>query len=555
MITSNIRLQQVFVSMNNRIFPSVFFSIFFVLSIPFSILAEPKTPENVFDVITYNIHLKVNPSNKYIEGSNEITVVALKNFSTLNLNLFPQMIVSSVIQNGKLLQFRRDSNLLIVKLPKTAKKEDKITFTVHYSGHPIEAKKAPWDGGFVWSKDSLGHPWVGLACEGIGASCWLPCKDLWSDEPSNVTISIDVPNPLVAVSNGNLISKKPLPNGYNQFVWEVKSPINHYDISINIGNYAHWEDIYVNEENGRLSLNYYVLQGNFDQAKTHFQQVKRMLKTFEGYFGKYPFYEDGYKLVETPFWGMEHQSCIAYGNNYVNNRFGFDFIIVHESGHEWFGNSITAHDKADMWVHEGFTTYSEALFVEKQYGKARSVQYLLGQKGNIKNATAMVGKPFANMKNPDNDIYYKGAWILHTMRSMLDNDTLWFNMLKDLNKQFYHKIVKSAEVERYIISRTKYDFLPFFNQYLRLPSLPVFEYYIVSKNGLNELHYRLNSETKSLKMPIKLTLSKGKFDFIVVEKKWKIYDLPFINSDDFKVDEQNFLLEVRKIPSPTNSDK
>jgi aminopeptidase N len=275
-----------------------------------------------------------------------------------------------------------------------------------------------------------------------------------------------------------------------------------------------------------------------------------MLKTFEGYFGKYPFYQDGYKLVETPYWGMEHQSCVAYGNNYENNRFGFDFIIVHESGHEWFGNSITAYDKADMWIHEGFTTYSEALFVEKQYGKARSVQYLLGQKGNIKNATAMVGKPFANMKHPDNDIYYKGAWMLHTMRSILDNDTLWFNTLKDLNRKFYHKIVKGTEVENFISARTNYDFKPLFNQYLRHAELPVFEYFIVNKNGLNELYYHINANVKTLRLPIKVALSKGNFDFVMAEKKWQVYDLPYISVDDFKVDEQHFLINVKKIAIP-----
>lgn len=550
MITSNIKWQQVYVSMINSFKTFVFLGLFFLLFLPVLLRAEPKTPDNSFDVIAYDIHLKVNPSQKFIEGSNEITFLALKGFSSVKLDLFPQMIVSSVVADGKLLTFQRDTNSFLVQLPKAAKKGETLSFTVYYSGKPIEAKKAPWDGGFVWSKDSLGNPWVGLACEGIGASCWIPCKNLWSDEPSYVKITLDVPTPLIAVSNGKLLYKKPLPNAYTQFVWEVKSPINNYDITLNIGDYAHWEDVYVNEFNERLPLNFYVLQGNLDQAKTHFQQVKRMLKTFEGYFGKYPFYADGYKLVETPYWGMEHQSCVAYGNNFENNRFGFDFIIVHESGHEWFGNSITAYDKSDMWIHEGFTTYSEALFVEKQYGKARSVQYLLGQKGNIKNATAMVGQPFTNMKHPDNDIYYKGAWILHTMRSILDNDTLWFNTLKDLNAKFYHKIVKSTEVENYISARTNYDFKPLFNQYLRHAELPVFEYFIVNKNGLNELYYHINSNVKSLRLPIKVALSKGNFDFVMAEKKWQVYDLPYISVDDFKVDEQHFLIQVKKIPIP-----
>lgn len=514
---------------------------------PFFLRSEPSASDNSFDVISYQIHLKVTPAQKFIEGSNLIKVCALKNMRAIKLDLFWQMKVSSVIFNGKQLNFQRDSNWFNVHLPYTLKKGDTMSFYVYFSGCPIEAKKAPWDGGFVWSKDSSGAPWVGLACEGLGAACWLPCKNDWQDEPSYVKTTLEVPKNLIGVSNGKLLSQATLPNGYAQFVWEVNSPINNYNISINVGDYAHWEDVYVNEKGQRLLLNYYVLKYNLDQAKTHFQQVKRMLKTFEGYFGKYPFYEDGYKLVETPYWGMEHQSCVAYGNNYQNNKFGFDFIIVHESGHEWFGNSITAYNRSDMWIHEGFTTYSEALFVEKQYGQPRAIQYLLAQKGNIKNLSPIIGKPWVDAKHPDNDIYYKGTWMLHTMRSILDNDTLWFNTLKELNQKFFHKIVTSADVEKFIINRTKYDFGPFFNQYLRHAALPVLEYYMVNKNGLNELHYRLNAKVKTLRLPVKVALGKDKFDFVVAEKSWKIYDLPYSNKEDFKIDEAHFLISSKRI--------
>jgi aminopeptidase N len=285
------------------------------------------------------------------------------------------------------------------------------------------------------------------------------------------------------------------------------------------------------------------------KAKVHFQQVKRMLQSFEKVFGPYPFYEDGYKLVETPYWGMEHQSCVAYGNNYQNNKFGFDFIIVHESGHEWFANSITAADKADMWIHEGFTTYSECLYVEKQLGLPRAVNYIVGQKGNIKNNTPLIGPRGVNYNRTDNDLYYKGAWMLHTMRNVLDNDTLWFSTLKDLNEKFYHQIVSSKDIENFFIARTQYNFKPFFEQYLYHKKIPVIEYYLVQKDGLNELHYRLNADVKNLVLPVKVTLSKGKMDFLSFSRKWKIYDLPYSEEKDFLVDDKHFLVEANRIPN------
>ncbi len=508
-----------------------------------------KTPKlrNNYDVLSYSVTLKVQPEKKFIEGANKITICAIKDLRSIELDLFPQLQISAI--NGTIdnIPFARDSNTFKLQFSQKIRKGDTVTFTVNFSGKPIEAKNAPWDGGFVWAKDSNNNSWVGLACEGVGPSCWFPCKDEWNDEANTSSVKLIVANGLIGVSNGRLLSKKIRMDGFTEFDWQELSPINTYNISINIADYAHLEDVYLNEKGEQLSLDYYVLKDNVARAKTHFQQAKRMLQSFEKYFGPYPFYKDGYKLVETPYWGMEHQSCVAYGNNYQNNKFGFDFIIVHESGHEWFANSITASDKADMWIHEGFTTYSEMLYVEKQYGAARAVQYIAGQKNNIKNATPMIGPYGVNYNRTDNDLYYKGAWILHTMRGIIDNDTLWFNTIKDLNKTFYHQIVTSKQLEDFFCSRTSYNFKAFFEQYLYQAKLPVLEYFIVEKDGLNELHYRLNANVKSLKLPVKVTLSKGAFDFLTFTKRWQIIDLPYSNPADFKIDEKHFLVELRKV--------
>jgi aminopeptidase N len=355
-----------------------------------------------------------------------------------------------------------------------------------------------------------------------------------------------VPNGLVGVSNGRLVQTE---KGYTTttYTWETKNPINHYGITINVGAYVHFNDAFVSDYSDTLDLDYYVLSYNENMARTHFQQSKRMLQAFESYFGKYPFYEDGYKLVETPYWGMEHQSCVAYGNNYENNRFGFDFIIIHESGHEWFANSITAKDKADMWIHESFTTYSEALYVEKIFGNPRAIQYLMVQKEKIKNDAPMIGIYGTNHKFNDNDIYYKGSWILHTLRSMIDNDTMWFNTLKDLNTHFYHQTVTTKQVEAFLSKRTRLNLGPFFEQYLRHKELPVLEYFILNKDGLNELHYRLKSKVSTLEMPIKVTLAKEFYDYVYAQTKWRVIDLPYEDASHFKIDVQHFLVNLERV--------
>lgn len=501
-----------------------------------------------FDVKMYNITVKVAIDKQFISGKNEITFTATSNFNKIQIDLMQPMQIDKIVYNDGLLAYTRDSNAFVVDFKQTIKKGSTHKISVFFSGYPLVAKNAPWDGGFVFAKDSSNKPWVGLACEGIGAYCWLPCKDHLSDEAETMLMHLQVPNGLVGVSNGKFFGKTPIDSGYMQFDWRVSYPINNYNITINIGDYVLIQDEYRSPSNGILPLSYYVLRENEEKAKPHFKQVNDMLACFERFFTPYPFWNDGYKLVETPYWGMEHQSCVAYGNNYKNNQWGFDFIIVHESGHEWFGNSLSMKDHADMWIHESFTTYTEAVYVEFKQGLEKSLEYLKSQRGFIKNISPIIAPRdvyFHGRK--DNDVYYKGTWMLHTMRSMLNNDTTWFNTLYELAHEFRYKTLTSADVETYISKRTRFNFAPFFNQYLRASALPVFEYRFIEKEKILELEYRLKTNVGNIDMPIKVMLSKGTYEYIIPANHWKVVELKYSSKESFKVDTDNFLIETREV--------
>lgn len=454
-----------------------------------------------FDVKHYNISLRIKPSEHYISGCNDIQFKMVNNSNTIQLDYTEQMSIDSVKTFLPIKKYTRKGNTIRIEFNRVLLKDSSYHISLYFSGYPHVAKLPPWDGGFVWSKDKNNNDWVGLACEGIGASMWLPCKDHWSDEADGLDIRISVPKDLVAVSNGKLIGQYDEAD-YTAYQWQVKNPINNYNISINVGRYALIQDTF----NGlnTLPLNYYVLEYNRPKAEDHFLQVDVMLKAFEHYFGQYPFKDDSYKLVETPYWGMEHQSCVAYGNNYKNNNYGFDFIIIHESGHEWFANSITAYDPADMWIHESFTTYSEALYLEYTVNKSRAVEYLLDQKKKIVYKEAMQGpRDVYYHGRKDADIYYKGTWMLHTMRNILNNDSLWFACLKEMNAKYFHQIVCTEDIIRFFNSKTPYQWDLFFKQYLYQKSIPVLE--VVSKsldNGKIQYNLCFKSDVKGLQIPI-----------------------------------------------------
>ncbi|KIC61540.1 M1 family metallopeptidase [Chryseobacterium taiwanense] len=466
---------------------------------------------NFWDVKKYDLSVEPDFAQKSIKGNNTISFEIIKDVTnpTFQIDLQQPMKADKVTASFPVSEYKQDGDFIWVKAKKSFKKGEKYTIDVEYSGNPTIAKHAPWDGGWVFTKDQNGNPWMSVADEGIGASIWLPTKDIWSDEPDNgVVMKIITPTNLVGVGNGRLINTKTV-GGKTAYTWEVKNPINAYSIIPNIGKYVNFKDTF-NGEKGKLDLDYWVLDYNLEKAKKQFQQVKPMLSAFEYWFGAYPFYEDSYKLVDSPYLGMEHQSNVAYGNQYLNGYLGndlsgtgvglnWDYIIIHESGHEWFANNITAKDQADMWVHEAFTMYSEVLFTEKYMDKKSADLYAVGIRKSIENDIPIIGK-YGVRNEGSGDMYYKGASMIHTIRQVINNDEKFRQILRGLNKDFYHKTVTTEEIESYISKKAGIDFSSVFNQYLRTTKIPTLEY---SQNG-NVLKFRYTNVIKNLKLPIRI---------------------------------------------------
>jgi aminopeptidase N len=468
-------------------------------------------PERInFDILRYDLNIKINPDEKSIIGFNDILFkVKAKKAKKMQLDLYENMKVDSIVFNNLKLDYKKEFNAVFIDFPNfiASNFEHKIRF--YYSGKPTIAKKAPWDGGFVFAKDSQGKHHIGVACQGDGASLWFPCKDSQSDEPDfGATIKVAVPNGLMNVSNGRLIGSEDLKNGYTRWDWEVKNQINVYNITVNIADYIHFGENYKG-----LDLDYYVLRENEAKAKIQFEDVKPMMDCFQSKFGDYPFKEDGYKLVETSYLGMEHQSAVAYGNKYQKGYLGsdlsgtgigelFDFIIIHESGHEWFGNSISSKDVADMWIHEGFTCYTESVFVECQYGLEKAQTYINGLKQNIQNDKPIIGA--YNVRNEgSSDMYYKGALLLNTLRSVINNDAKWWEILLKLSKNYRHKIIEHKNVVAFFNRETGLNLTPIFDQYLKHKNIPVLELKIEKK----KLIYNWKTDVPNFEMPIDIKVN------------------------------------------------
>ncbi len=490
-----------------------------------------------YDVLFYDLNVSVDPATKSIAGSNVIRYKVVKPLRRMQVDLFANMQVKRILPksagaNPKPLPFVRDGNAIFITLPSPQAVGSIHELVIEYAGSPQIAKNAPWDGGFVWRRDTTGAKsaeWVTVACEGTGASLWWPCKDHLSDEPDSMRITCRVPKGLTCVSNGRLISQKSLPDRQqDEWTWFVHYPINNYNVTLNITDYAHFADTYTAQDGHKLPLDYYVLPGNIAKAKTHFEQVKPMLACYERYFGNYPFGRDGYKLVETPYWGMEHQSAVAYGNQYRNNPFGFDFIIIHESGHEYFGNSLSCADHAEMWLHESFTTYAEALFMECTQGLPRAVTYLNGQRKLIKNQYPMLGPMGVNADQKDTDIYYKGTWMLHTLRNAVGDDARWFAAIRALATEKRLSIVNTDEVVDFLSQRTGADLRPLFTQYLRYPSLPTLEYKVGPATAANEqtVSYRWVADAPGFSLPVQVRAGSNPWQTIRPTHDWLTVTLP-----------------------------
>lgn len=464
---------------------------------------------NFWDVKKYDLSVEPDFEQKSIKGNNTISFEIIKDVinPVFQIDLQQPMKADKVEASFPIANYKQDGDFIFITTNKKFKKGEKYTINVIYSGNPTIAKKAPWDGGWVFTKDEKGNPWMTAADEGIGASIWLPTKDIWSDEPDNgIIMKIITPNDLVGVGNGRLITKKTT-GSKTTYTWEVKNPINAYSIIPSIGKYVNFKDVFEGEK-GKLDLDYWVLDYNLDKAKKQFQQVKPMLSAFEYWFGPYPFYEDSYKLVESPHLGMEHQSNVAYGNKYQNGYLGrdlsgtgvglnWDFIIIHESGHEWFANNITAKDQADMWIHESFTNYSETLFTEKYMDKKSADIYVQGIRKLIDNDIPIIGQ-YGVRNEGSGDMYPKGANMLHTIRQVINNDEKFRQILRGLNKDFYHQTVTTQQIENYISSKSGIDFSTVFDQYLRTVKIPTLEY---TQDG-DTLKFRYTDVVKNLKLPI-----------------------------------------------------
>jgi aminopeptidase N len=499
-----------------------------------------------YDVTFYDLNLDININEKTLSGFNKIHYQVKNEFKTIQVDLFSEMKISKIEYHSKALNFERDSNAVFIHFPETQPENSRDHLTIFYSGKPAEAKNPPWDGGAVWSEDSLGRTWAGIACEGIGASLWWPCKDHPSDEPDSMRMTFSVPEGLTCVSNGNLTVKKTA-SGKSTYEWFVHYPINNYNITYNVANYAHFSDSYKYSSGEILPLDYYVLDYNLEKAKKHFEKVKPMLACFDKFFGKYPFMKDGYALVETPYWGMEHQSAVAYGNHYQTNLLDFDYIIVHESAHEWWGNSLSAKDHAELWIHESFATYSEALLIECAYGFKVSLDYLSFQKKKIGNQEPIIGPSNVNYHEwKDSDMYYKGSWMLHTLRSVIANDSLWFRIIYGLANDFRISPVSTEDIIGYVNKKTGKDYQYFFDQYLKYKDPPKFIYSLTKKGNHTLVTYKWQANLKEFRMPLFVSINKTQTARLSPTTEFQTYKYKG-SPDSFRIPLEFFYIETEKI--------
>jgi aminopeptidase N len=485
------------------------------------------------DLLSYHLDVRVDPEKKYLSGKNSIRFKMLKDDTRIQIDLHSALNVDRILLGKKLLKYERDSGAVFIDFPETLKSGREYTIDFYYSGNPVETARF---GGITFKMDPSGHPWINTACEDIGASVWWPNKDQWRDEVENMEISVEIPNDLVDVSNGKFAGKKDLGDGYTRWDWMVHYPINSYDVSLNIGNYQHFSD-----QLGNLPLDFYALPEDLDKAKKQFMQAKGMLEAFQHYFGEYPFIKDGYKLIQVPYSGMEHQSAVTYGNHFANGYLErdwtgvgisprFDFIIIHESAHEWFGNSITAQDRSDMWIHEGWATYLECLYVEYMYGKEDGLKYTNAYKKKVQNKEPIITKRGIN-GTPPQDEYFKGALFINTLRSVVNDDERWFKLIHDFYQHFKYQNIMTEDVAAYFSQQTGMNLTPVFDQYLRHTQIPILDLKFDSANGT--VSYRWEVDEPDFVMPVCVG-SPQNWQTIRPTTKWQTMPTS-IGKNDFQV--------------------
>ena len=488
-------------------------------------------------LLFYHLDIRVDPQKKFIRGKNTVRFKMLQDGSRIQLDLTPNLNVDKILLGATPLKYERQFGAVFIDFPQTLRAGKTYSIDFYYSGSPVTTGRF---GGFTFGDDSSGHPWIYTACEGIGASIWWPNKEQWRDRVQNMEISVAIPNNLVDVSNGKFMGKTDLGDGYTRWDWFVHYPINNYDVSLNVGNYVHFSD-----RLGSLPLDFYALPEDLDKAKSQFAQAKGMLEAYQHYFGGYPFKKDGYKLIEVPYSGMEHQSAVTYGNHFTNGYLGrdwtgvgispkFDFIIIHESAHEWFGNSINAADVSDMWIHEAWATYLESLYVEYRWGHDEALQYLNGYKSKVRNDRPIVGERGV-LYNPPEDQYFKGALFINTLRSILNNDPQWFALLHDFYQHFKYHSIMTEDVAAYFNQQTGMNLTPVFNQYLRHTAIPVLELKFNNTDG--SVAYRWKVDESDFAMPVRIGSSaepEDRWQIIHATTEWQTMKTP-LTQEQLKV--------------------
>jgi aminopeptidase N len=503
-----------------------------------------------FDVKHYDLTVSLDTLSQTIWGENTITFLSVEDFTTLQIDLFDNMVVSNISCENQTLSYHREFNAIFIDMHRSVRAGEILKLTIKYFGKPIIANNPPWDGGFVWTRSSNNQPWITVSCQGIGASLWWPCKDHLSDEPDSMDIHCQVPKELMCVANGQDRGIDYDAEGRKTCHWHVSYPINNYNVSLNIGDYVHFSDIYTSPDGSQLPLDYYVIRGNEHKAEKQFKQVKPMLKCYEEFLGKYPFWNDGYALVETPYAGMEHQGAIAYGNKYKTGYLGsdmsgqnlkFDYIIIHETGHEWWGNSVSAADIADMWIHESFCTYSEAIYVECMHGYDTAMTYVNALRGRVQNKAAIMG-PYGINREGHYDMYVKGMLFLNTLRHVVNNDSIWWPTIKSMcDTAFKYSTTDYKNVVAFFNQKTGLTLDPIFEQYVKHYKLPTLEYNIKkTKRGTSTL-LRWKAETENFHMPI-ICIVDGIPHHMNISDQW----IRVKSNAPLEFDSKHFYYDLRK---------
>jgi len=496
------------------------------------------------DLLYYHLDVRVDPEKKFISGKNTVRFKMLADGNRIQLDLHESLKIDKIVLGTAQLKFSRDSGAVFVDFPETLRAGKTYSIEAYYSGHPLESGRF---GSMAFKKDASGHPWINTACEEQGASMWWPNKDQWRDEVESMDISVSIPNGLVDVSNGQFAGKTDLGDGYTRWDWRVHYPINNYDVSLNIGNYQHFSDRYRD-----LPLDFYALPEDLDKAKTQFSQAKGMIEAFEHYFGEYPFKKDGYKLIQVPYSGMEHQSAVTYGNRFANGYLErdwtgvgistrFDFIIIHESGHEWFGNSVSAADRSDMWIHEGWTTYLECLYVEYRWGKEDGLKYTNAYKSKVKNEKPIIAERGVNA-TPPQDQYFKGALFLNTLRSIVDDDQKWWALLHGVYQHFKYQNIMTEDIVAYFNQHTGMNLTPVFDQYLRHPAIPTLELKFDPANGT--VAYRWKADEAAFAMPVRVG-TRDHWQLVQPRGDWQSMKTP-LSKNEFAVATDLYYINVEK---------